>query len=179
MDLLLRPVVDEVLGDAEAGVALDVVHKVLLAVAPVEHFEHQIGPPALVGDDPRQALVVLGLLHGDDGEDVRREDLRAGVHHAHLLRQVDDSAHRLEVKAEHVDSAALGLLVGPPLRHRDVGIREGVVDLDQEALALGLAHRAPHLCGGADGERGRRAHPGGKRSCHGPRLAAQAGPRAS
>jgi hypothetical protein len=150
VDPLPGAVIDEVFGDAEAGVALDVLDEILVAVAAVEHIEHEVEPLALVRDDLRHALIVLGLRDVEHGEHIRAERLLARVHDGHLLRQVDDAPHGLEVEAEQVEGPRLGLLVGAPLGHHPERIRERVEDPHQEALALVCRHGAPRVDRGAD-----------------------------
>jgi hypothetical protein len=148
-DALVGAVVDEILRDSQARVALDVAHKVLLAVAVVKHLQHHVGPAAFVGYDPCEARVVFGLRHVAHREDVGREALLSRVHHGHLLGEVHHAAHGLEVKPQEVHRAHFCLLVGASLGHRVARVGQGVEHPHQKRLPRLGRHGGPGFQRGA------------------------------
>jgi hypothetical protein len=159
-ELLFRPVVHEVLGDAEPGVALHVVEEVLLTIPRDQHLQREVGPPPLPRHVPTGPRVGLpGILHVEDGEDVGREHSLSRVEHGQIAGEVDASADAAEVLPQRGPGLLPGALVGDALR-RDGLLLQGRAHTVEEGVAGGGRQGQPLVRGGDD-ERGRGLRCGG------------------
>jgi hypothetical protein len=152
-------VVDEVLGDPQPAVALDVGLEVLAVVAAIEDLQRQIEALGLCADHPAIALVRLHVQHGDQ---IGRKHALRRVIDGQVRREIHLALHAPKERLEGAERPVLGQAM--PVAFR----RERRLDLGwqrvDDARALVVAQRRPHLfrrrarIGGIDLHRRTRAH---------------------
>ena len=161
------PVIDEVLGNTEPGVACDVSLRVFLAVATDVHIEDPVEALALSVDEPRAPVVVLGV---QDCEEVGGEARLGRVVNGELRREVDLAALALEIVSERIEGARLALEVQVALGRRHLRVSHLAGQRGRDGIASCLVERLPFFPRG--GHRmtvwraaERRHAPQGSRSC--------------
>jgi hypothetical protein len=153
-------VVDEVLRDAEAGVASDVDLGVLLAVATDVHLKDDVQPLAFGADHVLVALVRVDVEHR---QQVWCETPLCGVVDGQLGGQVHTSLEPTEMTPEGVERANLRLKVAVTFWGRHLGVGDFTWKCGDDGGALGTGERSPFPLTGSAWGRQRR---GTGCSCH-------------